>query len=72
VETALRYGYPRLRAASQELARQGIEFRDISDALARRPPGEEVFLDFCHVADAGNALVADRMMRDYFDALTGR
>lgn len=72
VETALRYGYPRLRAASQDMAGQGIEFRDISDALDRRPPGEEVFLDFCHLADAGNALVAQRMMRDYFDALTAR
>jgi hypothetical protein len=66
VETAFRQGYPRLRLAAQELEREGIVFHDISDALDHRPAGEEVFLDFCHVAHRGNEIVAQRLMRDYF------
>lgn len=67
VETAFRAGYPRLRATASALEREGIAYRDMSDALDRRQPGEEVFLDFCHVAHRGNQLVARRMMRDYFE-----
>lgn len=66
VETAFRKGYPRLRLAALELERNGVAFYDISDALDRRPAGEEVFLDFCHVAHRGNEIVAQRMMREYF------
>ena len=72
VETAFRNGYPKLLLAAQDLARQGIEFHDVSDALDNRPAGEEVFLDFCHVADRGNELVAQRLMRDYFLARIAR
>jgi hypothetical protein len=72
VETAFRKGYPRLREAAAALEREGIAYRDISDALDRRRPGEEVFLDFCHVAHRGNELVAQRMMREYFQARIGR
>jgi len=69
VETAFRTGYPRLRETAGALEREGIAYRDMSDALDRRPPGEEVFLDFCHVAHRGNELVAQRLMRDYFEAI---
>jgi hypothetical protein len=72
VETAFRQGYPKLLQAAQDLARQGIAFHDISDALDRRPEGEEVFLDFCHVAHRGNELVAQRLMQDYFQARIAR
>ena len=72
VETAFRKGYPRLRETAVVLERDGIAYRDISDSLERRPPGVEVFLDFCHVAHRGNELVAQRMMRDYFQARIDR
>ena len=72
METAFRKGYPRLRETAVALESDRIAYRDISDALDRRPPGEEVFLDFCHVAHRGNELIAQRMMRDYFQARTGR
>lgn len=72
VETAFREGYPKLLRAAQELARQGIEFHDIADALDHRPAGEEVFLDFCHVAHRGNERVAQRLMQDYFRARIAR
>lgn len=66
VETAFRSGYPRLRAEARALEREGIAFYDIADALDHRPAGEEVFLDFCHVAHRGNEIVAQRLMHDYF------
>jgi hypothetical protein len=66
VETAFRHGYPLLQQAGEELARQGIAFFDIADTLDRRPAGEEVFLDFCHVNHRGNELIAGRMMDVYF------
>lgn len=69
VETAFRTGYPRLRETARALEREGVAYRDISDALDRRSSGEEVFLDFCHVAHRGNELVAQRMMRDYFETI---
>lgn len=72
VETAFRKGYPRLRETAVALERDGIAYRDISNSLDRRPPGVEVFLDFCHVAHRGNELVAQRMMRDYFQARIDR
>jgi hypothetical protein len=72
VETAFRKGYPRLRETAVALESDRIAYRDISDALDGRPSGEEVFLDFCHVAHRGNELIAQRMMRDYFQARTGR
>lgn len=72
VETAFRKGYPRLRETAVALQREGVDYRDISDALDRRRPGEEVFLDFCHVAHHGNELVAQRMMREYFQASIDR
>lgn len=66
VEAAFRVGYPRLRSVAEALANEGIAFRDIADALDHRPAGEEVFLDFCHVAHRGNEIIAQRMMKDYF------
>lgn len=72
VETAFRKGYPKLLQAAQDLVREGVEFHDIANALDRRPAGQEVFLDFCHVAHRGNELVAQRLMQDYFRARVGR
>lgn len=66
VEKTFRHGYPLLQKAGEELARQGIAYLDIADTLDRRPEGEEVFLDFCHVNHRGNELIAERMMDDYF------
>lgn len=72
VETAFRRGYPRLRSVAEALAREGLAYHDISDALDRRPAGEEVFLDFCHVNHRGNEYVAQRMMNDYFRSRIAR
>ncbi len=72
LELAFHEGYPRLQRVSTELARKGIAFHDISDALDDRPAGSEIFLDFCHVNHEGNRLVAQRMMDIYFLPLLAR
>jgi lysophospholipase L1-like esterase len=67
VATAFAVGYPALRKTGRELAREAqIEFHDLSDALDGRAPGDEVFLDFCHVNHDGNRLIAQRLMEVYF------
>ncbi|MFN0039457.1 MAG: SGNH/GDSL hydrolase family protein [Burkholderiales bacterium] len=62
VDSAFRLGYPALRAVAESLEEAGVRFVDMSDALDRRAPNEEVFLDFCHLAHRGNAIVARRIL----------
>ncbi len=72
VDIAFREGYPRLRNVAAELEATGVTFHDISDALDGRNPGNEVFLDFCHLNHEGNRIIAQRMMNVYFRALVER
>jgi hypothetical protein len=69
--TAFSNGYPRLRAAAESI-RKDAAFVDISGALDGRPQGEEVFLDFCHIAHQGNERIARRIFDDYFRARVAR
>jgi lysophospholipase L1-like esterase len=63
---AFQAAYPSLKQAGIDLAHQGVVSFDISDALDRRPNGEELYLDFCHVNHMANAVIADRI----YDAIS--
>jgi hypothetical protein len=56
-------GYPALRRASRRAVEDGIASTDLSGALEQRE--REIFLDFCHVNEHGNELIA----RAIFNAL---
>jgi hypothetical protein len=53
-------GYPAIRRASQRAAAGGIATIDLSSALDSRQ--REVFLDFCHLTEHGNELVARSLL----------
>lgn len=53
-------GYPALRRASQRANALGINSADLSSALDGRQ--REVFLDYCHITEHGNELVANAML----------
>ncbi|MEM7305371.1 MAG: hypothetical protein AAF682_01810 [Planctomycetota bacterium] len=52
-------GYERMRARGAALARDGVEFHDLSQTFAdvRRT----VYVDFCHLGPEGNKLLAERV-----------
>ncbi len=58
LERAFEIGYPRLRQACRDAAREGVHTVDLSDVLDNRPAGHEVFLDFCHVNHVANWIIA--------------
>ena len=55
----VRIGYPLLRAAGAELARQGVAFADLSRAFAEHPG--TLYFDACHFDGEGNALFATKI-----------
>jgi hypothetical protein len=62
---AFAVGYPRLRAAAAEAC--GPANTDLTGILDERSPGEEFYLDYCHVNHHANARVA----RAIYDVLVG-
>ena len=60
LETAFAAGYPLLREAGTASA--GAASMDLSTVLNERRPGEEFFLDFCHVNHSANARIAAAML----------
>jgi lysophospholipase L1-like esterase len=60
LETAFDAAYPLLQAATISLA--GVRSYDISHVLDRRCPGEEFYLDYCHVNHAANERIAAAML----------
>ena len=58
VEEAVRASYPLLQAVVTELGAAGVTSFDLS-LLDPRPSGREVYLDFAHVTEEGNARIAE-------------
>lgn len=67
LETAFRAAWPLLEEATVEM--QGVSSYDLSDVLDARAPGEEFYLDFCHVNDAANARIAGAMSERLYAAI---
>ena len=61
LETAFTAGYPLLRDAV--LHTPGTASCDLAGVLDDRQPGEEFYLDFCHVNHSANARIAAAMMQ---------
>jgi hypothetical protein len=55
LDQAFALGYPCLRAA---IGKSDVQSFDLSDVLEARSPGEEFYLDFCHVNHTANARIA--------------
>jgi hypothetical protein len=72
LDEVYRVGYPALRAAVEDNRRTGIDTHDVSDLFNKRPAGEEVYLDFSHLAESGNAKVANTIFRLTFPDLALR
>ena len=66
LDKAFALAYPRLRAAAEDAC--GPAAFDASDALDQRPPGEELYLDFCHVNHVANRQIARRIFAQVFGA----
>jgi hypothetical protein len=62
-------GYPALRAAVEDNRQAGIDTHDITSLFNHRPAGEEVYLDFSHLAEVGNTKVAATIFRLAFPQL---
>jgi len=63
IDLAYRYGYPELREVAAELGRDGFSV-DLSGLLNERQPGEEFYLDTCHVNHRGNEIIAAAIARE--------
>jgi hypothetical protein len=72
LDEVYRIGYPALRAAVEDNRRDGIDTHDVTDLFDKRAAGEEVYLDFSHLAESGNAKVADTIFRVTFPDLALR
>jgi hypothetical protein len=66
LEKAFRVGYPAFQEAMKNPAYAGVINIDLSTCLETR--SDEIYLDFCHITEAGNAIVAKQI----FDALRAR
>src|ERR1044072_319243 len=60
LQDAYAAGYPAIRRAMQKARATGITAIDLSSALNVRQ--REVFLDFCHLTEHGNEIVAREML----------
>ncbi|HEX2274954.1 MAG TPA: hypothetical protein VHG90_13865 [Acidimicrobiales bacterium] len=58
VKEAVRLSYPLLQATVAKLRSEGVTSSDLS-SLDPHPPGREVYLDFAHVNEEGNAKIAE-------------
>jgi len=59
IEKALTEGYRELRSAITELdGKHAVSALDISELFDKRPRGDEYFLDWVHVSEKGNAIIA--------------
>jgi len=68
MDAAFEVAYPLLQDVSKSLrAVEKIDAFDLSDILDVREPGEEHYLDICHVTDRANFIIASRI----FDEIKG-
>jgi hypothetical protein len=68
LDMAFEFGYPRLRKALDDAAKQDVVSIDLSDALNDRQPRQQFYLDFCHV----NHLANERVAGLIFDHVFGK
>jgi len=61
IEKAFKIGYPNMIKAVEKLSNMGIKSYNISDLLNRRSDDEEYFLDFCHVNQTANRIIANKL-----------
>lgn len=61
-------GYPLLRAAGEELIRDGVAFEDLTQ-LFHETDDATYRDDCCHLAETGNTIMAQRIARAVFDAI---
>jgi hypothetical protein len=61
-----RIGYPALRGVVAQNQSEGLDSHDVTALFNQRPPGEEVYLDFGHLAEVGNAKVAETIFSTAF------
>lgn len=66
IKNSFEIGNPALIASSKLLAAQGVNILDISSAFDAAP--EECYLDFCHVTESCNTIIAAHV----FHAITGQ
>jgi hypothetical protein len=66
LEKAFRVGYPAFQEALKKIGDSSLMNIDLSTCLETR--SEEIYLDFCHITEAGNAIVAKQI----FDAIDAR
>jgi hypothetical protein len=65
-----RLGYPALREVVEENRRANVDTYDATGLFDERPPDEEVYLDFSHLAEVGNAKVATLLFDTTFADLS--
>jgi hypothetical protein len=72
LDTAFELGYPRLRNALGDAAREGIVSVDLSDALTQRRLKQQFYLDFCHVNHEANERIAQLIFEHAFGSASAR
>jgi hypothetical protein len=68
IDEAFEVGYPHLRAVLDAASQEGLVSYDLSDVLVDREPGEEFYLDFCHVNHLANERIARAICDHAFPA----
>ncbi|MEW6386052.1 MAG: hypothetical protein AB1491_00830 [Thermodesulfobacteriota bacterium] len=58
LDLSIKIGYPGLRKANKLAEAEGVKSFDLTQALEKRQPGEEFYLDLCHINHAGNKRIA--------------
>jgi hypothetical protein len=66
-KAAIETGYPHLREAGAQLAREGYSFHDASRVFADHR--EEIYLDSCHMEGVGNTILGQFIARAVLDSL---
>jgi hypothetical protein len=69
LDEVYRIGYPALREVVAQNQREGLDSHDVTALFDQQRPGEEVYLDFSHLAEVGNAEVADIIFSTAFPEL---
>lgn len=58
MDIAFRSATPAMQKVTDRLRTRGVDSRDLSSLLNARSPGQEFFLDYCHVTHEANARIA--------------
>jgi hypothetical protein len=66
LDRAFALGYPCLRSGLASAAKEGLVSFDLTDLFDKRDPGEEYYLDFCHVNHVANQRIAEALFDRVF------